>query len=115
MQEIQKLICKVQAVAASLYDWRERQKAAGIAELPGWALFLFVSLTGLASSTMFLSLAALVPQFNAIANFWGMMPLKIRIGTVLLVISVLAWTYVAFQFSVLFTIYRQEYVRRLQK
>jgi hypothetical protein len=98
----------------SFYEWRERQKSSGITGLPGWALFSFVSLTGLASSTMFLSLAALLPQFVAITNCWSIMPLKIKIGTVLLTISVLAWVYVAFQFSVLFTIYRREYARRIE-
>jgi hypothetical protein len=97
----------------SFYEWRERQKSSGIAGLPGWALFLFVSLTGLASSTMFLSLAALLPQFKALADCWSTMPLKIKAGTVLLTISVLAWVYVAFQFGVMFTIYRREYVRRI--
>lgn len=98
----------------SFYEWRERQKSSGISGLPGWALFLFVSFTGLASSTMFLSVAALLPQFKALADCWSIMPLKIKTGTILLTISVLAWVYVAFQFSVLFTIYRREYVRRIE-
>jgi hypothetical protein len=96
------------------YEWRERQKSSRISGLPGWALFLFASLTGLASSTMFLSLAALLPQFKALADCWSIMPLKIKTGTVLFTISVLAWVYVAFQFSVMFTIYRREYVRRIE-
>jgi hypothetical protein len=114
MIKVQIIAHSIETTFKAFYAWRERQKSSGVEGLPGWALFLLVSLTGLASSTLFLSLAALLPQFEALVNCWSIMPSKIKVGTLLLTISVLAWAYVAFRFSLLFTVYRRECVRRLE-
>ncbi len=114
MIKVQKIAHSIETTFKVFCAWRERQKSSGVEGLPGWALFLLVSLTGLASSTLFLSLAALLPQLEALANCWSIMPLKIKVGTILLMIGVSGWTYAAFQLSLLFTVYRRECVRRIE-
>jgi len=104
----------IRLTAGKLRKWFEDQRSRRIASRSDGVVFLFAAITALVSSVVALCIKNVFPQYEKILEFWPIMPLRMRVVTLLITVALLAWSGIGFSFGLLCGFYSKEFIRRLE-
>lgn len=82
--------------------------------MPDWLLHSFAVTTGFIVFATSAFLLQVTMQLVALGNLWSFMPLKIKIGTLLIVTASAAWSCVLYRFKLEYAVYWRECGRRTE-